>query len=119
MIQASIIIDLEEGCYMLSGIEFNKGYTSSYIMLPLNKNGMLTVVSTDKELDAKIKARNSIQNLDELREADTDGNGILSLEEIKNCKNKTDFLKKLELAMEKFNANLNRDYSKNLFEDWV
>ena len=40
---------------MLSGIEFNKGYTSSYIMLPLNKNGMLTVVSTDKELDAKIK----------------------------------------------------------------
>lgn len=104
---------------MLSGIEFNKGYTSSYIMLPLSKDGMLTVKSDNPELDAKINARNSMQNLDELRDADADGNGILSLNEIKNCKNKTDFMTKLESAMEKFNANPNKNYTKNLFEDWV
>ena len=50
---------------MLSGIEFNKGYTSSYIMLPLSKDGMFTVKSDNPELDAKINARNSMQNLDE------------------------------------------------------
>ena len=100
---------------MLSGIEFNKGYTSSYIMLPLSKDGMFTVKSDNPELDAK----NSMQNLDELREADADGNGILSLNEIKNSKNKTDFMTKLESAMEKFNANPNKNYTKNLFEYWV
>lgn len=44
---------------MTSGIEFNKGYNSSYIILPLPKmkdeNGKTLIVSSaDKELDAKI-----------------------------------------------------------------
>lgn len=109
---------------MTSGIEFNRGYDSSYIMLPLSKikdeNGKMWVVSSsDKELDAKINARNSMQNLDELRQADSNGDGILSLNEIKNCKNKSEFMEKLEQAMMKFNSNPNRDYSKNLFEEWV
>ena len=44
---------------MTSGIEFNKSYNSSYIILPLPKmkdeNGKtLVVCSADKELDAKI-----------------------------------------------------------------
>ncbi len=109
---------------MTSGIEFNRGYNSSYIMLPLSKmkdeNGkMLVVSSSDKELDAKINARNNMQNLEELRQADSNGDGILSLDELKNCKNKTDFMSLVEKAMEKFHSNPNRDYSKNLFEDWV
>ena len=109
---------------MTAGIEFNRGYDSSYIMLPLSKikdeNGKMWVVSSsDKELDAKINARNSMQNLDELRQADSNGDGILSLNEIKNCKNKSEFMEKLEQAMIKFNSNPNRDYSKNLFEEWV
>lgn len=109
---------------MTAGIEFNRGYNSSYIMLPLSKmkdeNGKMWVVSSsDKELDAKINARNSMQNLDELRQADSNGDGILSLNEIKNCKNKSEFMEKLEQAMMKFNSNPNRDYSKNLFEEWV
>lgn len=105
---------------MTSGIEFNKSYNSSYIILPLPKmkdeNGKtLVVCSADKELDAK----NSMKNLDELRQADTDGDGVLSLEELRNCKNKTEFLEKLEIAMEKFNSNPSMDYSKSLFEDWA
>ena len=75
--------------------------------------------SNFSELDAKINARNSMQNLDELRQADSNGDGILSLNEIKNCKNKSEFMEKLEQAMIKFNSNPNRDYSKNLFEEWV
>lgn len=109
---------------MTAGIEFNKSYTSSYIMMPLPKmkdvNGKtLVVCSSDKELDAKINARNSMQNLDELRQADSDGDGILTLDEIKNCKNKSEFMEKLEQAMIKFNSNPNRDYTKNLFEEWA
>ena len=109
---------------MTAGIEFNRGYNSSYIMLPLSKmkdeNGKMWVVSSsDKDLDAKINARNSMQYLDELRQADSNGDGILSLNEIKNCKNKSEFMEKLEQAMMKFNSNPNRDYSKNLFEEWV
>lgn len=109
---------------MTAGIEFNKSYTSSYIMMPLPKmkdvNGKtLVVCSSDKELDAKINARNSMQNLDELRQADSDGNSILTLDEIKNFKNKSEFMEKLEQAMTKFNANPNRDYTKTLFENWV
>lgn len=109
---------------MTSGIEFNKSYNSSYIILPLPKmkdeNGKtLVVCSADKELDAKINAKNSMKNLDELRQADTDGDGVLSLEELRNCKNKTEFLEKLEIAMKKFNSNPSMDYSKSLFEDWA
>ena len=109
---------------MTSGIEFNKGYNSSYIILPLPKmkdeNGKTLIVSSaDKELDAKINAKNSMQNIDELKQADTDGNGILSLDELKNCKNKTDFMEKLEEAMTKFHTNTKQDYTKNLFEEWV
>lgn len=109
---------------MTSGIEFNKSYNSSYIMLPLQKmkdeNGKtLMVCSSDKELDAKINARNSMANLDELRQADSDGDGVLTLEELRNCKDKTEFLENLEKAMAKFNSNPNMDYTKNRFEDWV
>ena len=104
---------------MTSGIEFNKGYTTSYIMMPLKKLDGLTVVSSDKELDAKINARQNMPHLDEMQQADSDGDGILTLKELRNCKNKTEFLTNLERAMEKFNSNPNRDYSKNLFEDWV
>lgn len=104
---------------MTSGIEFNKGYSTSYIMMPLKKLDGLTVISSDKELDAKINAKQNMPNLDEMHQADADGNGILTLDEIKNCKNKTEFLANLERAMEKFNSNPNKDYSINLFEDWV
>ena len=100
---------------MTSGIEFNKSYNSSYIILPLPKmkdeNGKtLVVCSADKELDAKINAKNSMKPLDELRQADTDGDGVLSLDELRNCKNKTEFLEKLEIAMEKFNSNPSMEF---------
>lgn len=101
---------------MTSGIEFNKSYTSSYIILPLNKLNGLTVISSNKELDAKINAKQNIPNLKELKQADSDGNGILTLEELKSCKNKTEFMTTLERAMEKFNSNPYKDYSKNLFK---
>lgn len=105
---------------MSFGIEFNKSYTSSYMILPLNKNnGSMSVQCSDKTSEIKINAKNLIKNLDELRQADTDKNNIISLNELSSCKNKTDFLEKLEIAMEKFNSNPNRDYTKNLFENWI
>lgn len=105
---------------MVSGIEFNKSYTSSYVILPLKKdNGQLSVSCSDKIATEKIKARDDMRYVDELREADIDKNNIISLNELKNSKNKTDFMKKLELAMEKFNANPNRDYTKNLFDEYI
>lgn len=105
---------------MTSGIEFNKSYTSSYIIMPLNKNnGKMTVQSTDKEAESRINLKNSMTNFDELKQVDADRNGIISLDELKNYKNKTEFMENLERAMEKFNANPNNDYTKNLFEEWV
>lgn len=105
---------------MTSGIEFNKSYNSSYIMVPLQKamNGM-SATSSDKNAEARINAKGSMSNLDEIRQADLDKNNILSLEELQKCENKSDFLKNLEKAMEKFNSNKNHDYSQNLFEYWV
>ena len=58
-------------------------------------------------------------NYDELRQADTDKNGIISLNELKSCKNKTEFMEKLEFAMKAFNDNPNRDYTKKLYEEWI
>lgn len=104
---------------MTSGIEFNKGYSSSYIMLPLSKyNGKFTVQCKSEDVDAKIDTKN-MRNFDDLRKADSNKDGVISLNELKNCKDKTDFMKMVELAMEKFNSNSSRDYSKNLFEYWV
>lgn len=104
---------------MISGIEFNKSYNSSYILVPLQKDNGMSVISSDKNAEARINARSSMSNLDEIREADLDKNNILSLEELQKCENKSDFLKNLEKAMEKFNSNQNHDYSQNLFEYWV
>lgn len=50
---------------------------------------------------------------------DKDRNNIISLDELKNYKNKTEFMENLERAMEKFNSNPNNDYTKNLFEEMV
>ncbi len=105
---------------MTSGIEFNRSYTTSYIMMPLSKNnGNMTVQSTDKDAESKIKSKDSMKVFDELRQADTDKNGIISLNELKSCKNKTEFMEKLEFAMKAFNDNPNRDYTKKLYEEWI
>jgi len=105
---------------MTSGIEFNKSYTSSYMLLPLKKdNGQLSVSCSDKVASEKINKRYFTNHVDKLREADVDKNNIISLDELKNCKNKTDFMKNLELAMEKFNTNPNMDYTKNLFNEYI
>lgn len=88
--------------------------------MPLNKNnGKMTVQSTDKEAESRINLKDSMTNFDELKQVDADRNGFISLDELKNYKNKTEFMENLERAMEKFNANPNNDYTKNLFEEWV
>lgn len=105
---------------MTSGIEFNKSYTSSYMLLPLKKdNGQLSVSCLDKNASEKISRRDFTNHVNELREADIDKNNIVSLNELKNYKNKTDFIETLERAMEKFNSNPNRDYTKNLFDEYI
>ena len=105
---------------MTTGIEFNKSYTSSYLLLPLKKdNGQFSVSCTDEIASERIKTKDSITQIEELRNADIDWNNILSLNELKSCKNKTDFMEKLEQAMEKFNSNPERKYTKNLFEEYI
>lgn len=96
-----------------SGLEFNKSYNGSYIILPLKKehNGLtVSTTSSTKEhhLDDKL--------LYELQVADHDKNHCLTLDEINNVPNKSEFFKKLQQAMQDFDLNSNRDYRENFFE---
>lgn len=102
---------------MTSSVTFNRGYTDNYMLLPLNRelNGMKVTL----QQGSLEQTESTMNNLDDLRQADKDGNGILSLKELKNCKDKTEFTKLVEEAMEKFSNNPAKDYSKSLFEYWV
>lgn len=102
---------------MASGIELNRNYTDSYMLLPMNRerNGMKVVSQNESKEQSELP----MDNLDDLKKADTDENGILTLNELKNCKDKTEFMQMIEDAMQNFINNPTKDYSKNLFEYWV
>lgn len=54
--------------------------------------------------------------LNELQVADRDKNYCLTLDEINNVSNKSEFFKKLQQAMQDFDLNSNRDYREKFFE---
>ena len=88
-----------------SSLEFNKGYNGSYIILPLKKeyNGLtVSTASKTKEHDIDDKL------LNELQVADRDKNYCLTLDEINNVSNKSEFLKKLKQAMQDIDLNSNK-----------
>ena len=99
---------------MSFNVIFNKGYDSSYMLLPLEKtyNG-LTVKAQDSKINQNCLSKDI---LNDLKQADTDKNNVLTLDELKNSDIKSEFISKLEIAMQNFNSNANKDYSKNIFE---
>jgi len=97
-------------------LEFNKGYTDSYIILPLKKEYNGLKVST--------KSNSNIRDIDnnvlnDLLAADKDNNHCLTLSELQSAENKNEFFKKLRQAMENFDSNPNKDYRNNLFEIYL
>ncbi|MBQ3311622.1 hypothetical protein IJG72_06055 [bacterium] len=99
---------------MSFNVVFNKGYDSSYMLLPLEKtyNG-LTVKAQDSKINQNCLNKDI---LNDLKQADADKNNVLTLDELKNSDIKSEFISKLEIAMQNFNSNANKDYSKNIFE---
>lgn len=87
---------------MTSTISFNMGYNNNaYMLLPLNKtseNG-LTVKSTH---DIPEPSKEIMNNLDDLRACDTNHDSILSLNELKNIKTKSEFAQTIMELMENF-----------------
>ena len=87
---------------MTSTISFNMGYNNNaYILLPLNKvSGIgLTVKSTH---DIPEPPKEIINNLDDLRACDINHDNVLSLNELKNIKTKSEFAQTIMELMENF-----------------
>ncbi len=95
-------------------VAFNKGYDSTYMFLPLQKtyNG-LNVKSQNPSVNSNNFDKDT---LNILKQADTDKNNILTLNELKNINNKNEFMLNLEKAMMQFNSNIDKDYSNNIFK---
>jgi len=87
---------------MVSGISMNMGYnTNPYIIMQLNKtteNG-LTVKSSTPTTEFSNEFMN---NLNDIKAADTDGNNIISLRELENFEGKTEFAQTILEMMEKY-----------------
>lgn len=95
-------------------VAFNKGYDSTYMFLPLQKtyNG-LTVKSQNPSVDSNNFDKDT---LNILKQADTNKDNILSLNELKSFSNKSEFMFNMEKAMMQFNSNIDKDYSNNIFK---
>ncbi len=87
---------------MVSSIPMNMGYNNNpYIIMPLNKtseNG-LTVESSAPTTQFSEEFMN---NLDDIKAADADGNNIISLNELRNLEGKTEFAQTVLEIMEKY-----------------
>ena len=87
---------------MVSSIPMNMGYNNNpYILMPLNKtsdNGLSVKSSTPiTEFPEEF-----MNNLNDIKAADADGNNIISLEELRNFEGKTEFAQTILEIMEKY-----------------
>ena len=87
---------------MVSSIPMNMGYNNNpYIVMPLNKTsekGMTVECSTPiTEYPDEF-----MNNLNDIKAADIDGNNIISLNELKNFEGKTEFAQTVLEMMEKY-----------------
>lgn len=98
---------------MVSSISFNMGYNGSYMIMPFaktkNENGIdLSVNSNfhEEEInnDSNYKIA-SMDNLNDLKRADTDNNGMISLEELKACDNKSLLMERIIFDIEQYETN--------------
>ena len=87
---------------MVSSIPMNMGYNNNpYIVMPLNKtcdDGMAVECSTPT---TKFPDE-FMNNLDDIKAADADGNNIISLWELQNFEDKTEFAQAVLEIMEKY-----------------
>ena len=87
---------------MVSSIPINMGYNNNpYIIMPLNKtteNG-LTIKCTNPTTEFPEEFMN---NINDIKEADADGNNIISLNELQGFEGKTEFAQTLLEIMEKY-----------------
>lgn len=93
---------------MTSNISFNMGYNNNpYMILPLNRvseSGMKVVSSTPiPEPPEEI-----MNNLDDLKACDANKDNILSLDELRNNGEKTEFAQTMLELMQNFANNFNR-----------
>ena len=87
---------------MTSTISFNMGYNNNaYMFLPLNRvnESGLMVKSTH---DIPEPPEEIMNNLDDLRACDANHDGVLSLNELKNIKTKSEFAQTIMELMENF-----------------
>lgn len=87
---------------MVSSIPMNMGYNNNpYIIMPLNKTSEdgLTVKCSTPETKFPDEFMN---NLNDIKAADADGNNIISLEELRNFEGKTQFAQTILEIMEKY-----------------
>ena len=87
---------------MVSSIPMNMGYNNNpYIIMPLNKtseNGLAVKCSTPTtEYPDEF-----MNNLNDIKAADADGNNIISLNELRNLEGKTEFAQIILEMMEKY-----------------
>ena len=90
---------------MVSSIPINMGYNNNpYILMPLNKtsdNGLSVKCSTPiTEYPEEF-----MDNLNDIKAADSDRDNIISLNELKNFEGKTEFAQTILEMMEKYAQN--------------
>ena len=87
---------------MVSSIPINMGYNNNpYVVMPLNKtrdDGMTVESSTP----ATKFPDEFMNNLDDIKAADADGNNIISLWELQNFEGKTEFAQTILELMEQY-----------------
>lgn len=95
---------------MVASASFNMGYNGSYMVMPLAKT------KTENSIDFSVKSNfheeeinnennykiASMDNLNDLKRADTDNNGMISLEELKACDNKSLLMERIIFDMEQY-----------------
>ena len=96
---------------MVSSAQFDMGYNDSYMVMPLSKtkienNTEWTVKGNfEEEINKRIdkqEIKSLMGNLDDLRRADSNHDNIISLNELKACDNKSEFIEHLIFELENF-----------------
>ena len=104
---------------MVSSTNFNMGYNGGYMLLSMPKTKIesgaeLSVKSNYHEEEICTNNKNNKQgmtslmgNLDDIRRADSNHDNIISLNELKTCDNKSEFMEHLIFELEKFEKTWN------------
>lgn len=91
---------------MISNAVFNMGYNGSYMFLPLPKtkieNDTEFIVNAKKNDKCDEDMKSLMGNLNDIKRADFNNDGIISLNELRECDNKSEFMEHLIFELEQF-----------------